>query len=58
MARKNFANAQFEVSGGEGLEIVDELYNNEEIKQQESLHDVANIQDIKEGLQQPVQALS
>ena len=59
MARQSFANAQFEVNGEEGLDLVEEFYNSDEQEQPsqtDTLHsDVATLQ---KGLAQSVRAVT
>lgn len=54
IARQGFANAKFEVSSEEGLEVGEELYGDEK---QQQVHDVSQVQDIQKGLQQSVKAV-
>ena len=59
VARQSYGNASFEVGGEEGLDIVEEFYNDESKPQQhEQSHDLTHVQDIQKGLQQSVQALN
>ncbi len=59
VARQGYGNASFEVGGEEGLDIVEEFYNDESKPQQhEQSHDLTHVQDIQKGLQQSVQALN
>lgn len=53
IARQGFANAKFEVSSEEGLEVGEDFYGEE--KQQ--VHEVSQVQDIQKGLQQSVRAV-
>ena len=59
-ARKGFANASFEVGGDEGLDIMEEFYSDESAKHEQyyQAQDMVDVQDIKKGLQQSVQALN
>lgn len=54
VARQGFANAKFEVSNEEGVEVGEEFYTAEE---QQQTHDVLHVQDIQKGLQQSVKAV-
>ncbi|WP_353171865.1 hydrolase or metal-binding protein [Acinetobacter rudis] len=54
IARQGFANARFEVSCEEGLEVGEEFYGEEKHKQ---VHDVSQVQEIQKGLQQSVKAV-
>ena len=59
VARQGYGTASFEVGGEEGLDIVEEFYNDESKPQQhEQSHDLTHVQDIQKGLQQSVQALN
>lgn len=59
VARQGYSNAQFEVNAEEGLEIVEEFYNDEsKSEQHQQKHDLNHVQDIQKGLQQSVQALN
>ena len=58
VARLGYGNAYFEVGGEEGLDIVEEFYNDESKPEQQQTHDLSHVQDIQKGLQQSVQALN
>ena len=60
VARQGYSNAQFEVNGEEGLDLVEEFYTDDSKLQQqpEPTHDLSHVQDIQKGLQQSVQALN
>ena len=59
VARQGYGNASFEVSGEEGLDIVEEFYSDEEkSKRHQQPHDLTHVQDIQKGLQQSVQAFN
>ena len=60
VARQGYGNANFEVSGDEGLDIVEEFYSDESAKHEQhyQAQDMVDVQDIKKGLQQSVQALN
>ena len=51
MARQGYGNASFEVGGDEGLDIVEEFYNDESAKheQHNQSHDLVDVQDIQKG---------
>ncbi|ENW97784.1 hypothetical protein [Acinetobacter sp. NIPH 298] len=55
VARQGYGNANFEVGGEEGLDIVEEFYTDEANSVQ---HQQTHVQDIQKGLQQSVQALN
>ena len=58
-ARQGYGNASFEVGGEEGLDIVEEFYNDEsKAEQSQQNPDLTHVQDIQKGLQQSVQALN
>ena len=49
----------FEVGSEEGLDIVEEFYNDEsKAEQSQQNPDLTHVQDIQKGLQQSVQALN
>lgn len=57
MARKGFENAKFEVSGEEGIDVVEEFFADA----QSTVEDTTNLNfshDIQQGLQQSVQAVN
>ena len=59
MLHDSYGNANFEVGGEEGLDIVEEFYTdgaNQELNQQ--THDLGHVQDIQKGLQQSVRAVN
>ena len=60
VARQGYGNASFEVGGDEGLDIVEEFYSDESAKHEQhyQAQDMVDVQDIKKGLQQSVQALN
>ncbi|ENU26812.1 hypothetical protein F992_02361 [Acinetobacter modestus] len=59
VARQGYGNASFEVGGDEGLDIVEEFYNDEsKTEQYQQTHELSHVQDIQKGLQQSVQALN
>lgn len=60
VARHGYGNASFEVGGDEGLDIVEEFYSDESAKHEQhyQAQDMVDVQDIKKGLQQSVQALN
>jgi len=59
VARQGYSKASFEVGGEEGLDIVEEFYNDESKPQQhEQFHNFTHVQDIQKGLQQSVQSLN
>jgi hypothetical protein len=60
VARQGYGNASFEVGGEEGLDIVEEFYSDESAKHEQhyQAQDIVDVQDIKKGLQQSVQALN
>ena len=57
---QGYGNASFEVGGDEGLDIVEEFYSDESAKHEQhyQAQDMVDVQDIKKGLQQSVQALN
>ncbi len=58
MARQGYANAQFEVDGEEGLEIVDEFYAGEALPQNlKNEPDLTQVQDLQLGLQRSVRVV-
>ncbi|ENV50378.1 hypothetical protein [Acinetobacter junii] len=58
VARQGYGNAHFEVGGEEGLDIVEEFYNDESKTEYQQTHELSHVQDIQKGLQQSVQALN
>jgi len=55
MARQGFENAKFEVSGEEGMDVVEEFYLDETNQlQYEKTHTSVHMQEIQKGLQQSV----
>ncbi|MEQ1085934.1 hydrolase or metal-binding protein [Acinetobacter seifertii] len=58
VARQGYGNANFEVGGEEGLDIVEEFYTDESKLEQQQTFDLSHVQDIQKGLQQSVQALN
>lgn len=59
VARQGYANARFEMEGGEGLEVVDEFYHSDEQEpspQNEVLH--SNVASLQKGLAQSVRAVN
>lgn len=59
MALQGYGNAQFEVDGEEGIDIVEEFYTKSSHRQdQKKVHDVAQVQDIQQGLLQAVRAVN
>lgn len=63
VARQGFANAQFEVCGEEGLEIVEEFYSEvanvtAQSPTEQQSESFSHAQDIQQGLRQSVQALN
>jgi hypothetical protein len=60
VARQGYGNASFEVGGEEGLDIVEEFYSDDSAKHEQhyQAQDMVDVQDIKKGLQQSVQALN
>ena len=58
MARQGYGNARFEVNVEEGLDLVEEFYAVDAQQQdQKHMHDITQVQDIQQGLQQSVQAV-
>lgn len=58
-ALQGFANAQFEVNGEEGEEIVDEFHAGSNHQQgQKQIHDFKQVQDVQKGLQQSVSTVN
>ena len=58
-ALHGYANAQFEVDGEEGIDIVDEFYaENSQQQDQKQVHDLTQVQNIQQGLQQNVRAVN
>ena len=58
-ALQGYANAQFEVDGEEGVEIIDEFYTESSQRlDQKQISDFTQVQDIQKGLQQSVSAVS
>ncbi|MCY3197903.1 hydrolase or metal-binding protein [Acinetobacter baumannii] len=58
-ARQGYANAQFEMEGEEGLEVVDEFYGSDEQSNQnqaDTLH--SNVTSLQKGLSQSVRAVN
>lgn len=53
VARQGFANAKFEVSGEEGLEVGEEFY----VEEKQQIHDMPQVQDIQQRLQQSVKSV-
>lgn len=54
-----YANAQFEVDGEEGIDIVDEFYaENSQQQDQKQVHDLTQVQNIQQGLQQSVRSVN
>ena len=63
VARQGFANAQFEVGGEEGLDIVEEFYSEEtnattQSPTEQQSESFSHVQDIQQVLRQSVQALN
>ncbi|QHH97797.1 hydrolase or metal-binding protein [Acinetobacter dispersus] len=59
VARHGYGNASFEVSGEEGLDVVEEFYNDEpKPDPHQQTQGLDHVQDIQKGLQQSVQALN
>jgi len=58
VARQGYGNARFEVGSEEGLDIVEEFYNDESKTEHQQTHDLSHVQDIQKGLQQSVQVLN
>ncbi len=59
VARQGYNNACFEINGEEGLDIVEEFYNDElKPEQHQQTHDLTNVQDIQQGLQQSVKSVN
>lgn len=59
VARQGYANASLEVSGEEGLDIVEEFYSDEsKLEHYQQAHDLTHVQDMQKSLQQSVQALN
>ncbi len=59
VARQGYSNSSFAVGSDEGLDIVEEFYNDESKSEQlQQTHDLAHAQDIQKELQQSVQALN
>lgn len=59
MARQGYGNAQFEVDGEEGIDIVDEFYaENSQQQDQKQVHDLTQVQNIQQGLQQSVRSVN
>ena len=63
VARQGFANAQFEVGGEEGLDIIEEFYSEEsnvtaQSPTEQQSESFSHAQDIQQGLRQSVQALN
>ncbi len=58
-ALQGYANAQFEVDGEEGVEIIDEFYTESSQRlDQKQISDFTQVQNIQKGLQQSVSAVS
>ncbi|BBT49810.1 MULTISPECIES: hypothetical protein [Acinetobacter] len=58
-ALHGYANAQFEVDGEEGIDIVDEFYaENSQQQDQKQVHDLTQVQNIQQGLQQSVRSVN
>ena len=58
-ALQGYANAQFEVDGEEGVEIIDEFYTESSQRlDQKQISDFTQVQDIQKGLQQNVQVVN
>ena len=64
MARQGYCNASFEVGGEEGLDIVEEFYNDQQntVEVQPNMESAVSIaqtsNDIKQGLRQSVRAVN
>jgi hypothetical protein len=59
VALQGYTNAQFEVDGEEGGEIVEELYGQDAPPQdQKQSHGLTQVQSIQQGLQQSVRAVN
>lgn len=59
IALQGYANAQFEVDGDDGFEIVDEFYAQDAPPQdQQQIHGLTQVQSIQQGLQQSVRAVN
>ena len=59
IARQGFANAQFEIHGEEGMEIVEEYYPEAEQAKGEQQYEAEGfVQNIQQGLQQSVRAVN
>ncbi|MCU4581183.1 hydrolase or metal-binding protein [Acinetobacter gyllenbergii] len=58
VARHGYSNANFEVGGEEGLDIVEEFYVEDSKSEHQKNHNLTHVQDIQKGLQQSVQALN
>ncbi|EOR05471.1 hydrolase or metal-binding protein [Acinetobacter sp. ANC 3926] len=59
VARQGYSNTIFEVGGEEGLDIVEEFYNEaSKPEQHQQTQSLDHVQDIQKGLQQSVQALN
>ena len=59
VARQGYGNANFEVGGEEGLDILEEFYSDEsKPEQQQKNHDLGHIQEIQKGLQQSVRSVN
>ena len=60
IAKQGYGNASFEMGSDEGLDIVEEFYNDESAKHEQhyQAQDMVDVQDIQKGLQQSVQALN
>ncbi|MFW2072947.1 hydrolase or metal-binding protein [Acinetobacter gerneri] len=59
MARQGYGNARFEVNVEEGLDLVEEFYEEDtEQRSQEKMHDFSHAHEIQQGLQQSVKAVN
>ncbi|MDC4987343.1 hypothetical protein OHW15_15455 [Acinetobacter baumannii] len=59
MARQGYANAQFEMDGEEGVDVVDEFYSNDEelpLPQNDALS--SKVTTLQKGLAQSVRAVN
>jgi len=61
VARQGYGNASFEVGGDEGLDIVEEFYNDQQNAvevQADSISSTTDVTSIKQRLRQSVKAIS
>ncbi|KYQ81963.1 hypothetical protein AWW72_02675 [Acinetobacter sp. NRRL B-65365] len=59
VARQGYGNANFEIGGEEGLDIIEEFYMDEANSEpHQQPNDLTHVQNIQKGLQQSVQSVN